>query len=172
MDTTMDKNQKLIAVVFIAVLLIGLGVAMMGNRSANNVTLPVISTSTIATIDYQLVMQKHPKMAEAQQKMQKSYEEIQKSMGGISSMPVAQQDTMIQEYQKKLQAQEKELFTPIKNDVDTHIKAIMTDKGYSAVADKRAIIQGGEDITVEVLVKEGLDVNAAKQAIEEASSSF
>lgn len=147
---------------------LGAFVAGCGQQQKNEAP-PV---AKIATVDYQLAIQKHPKIKDAQETMRKAYDDMQNQFSSMASLSPEEQQEKANNFQKDIQAKEKEVFEPIKNEIDNDIDAIMKEKGYSAVADKRAIIAGGEDITEALLIKEGLDEASAKQAISEAENAF
>lgn len=165
-------NKKIIKKISIGLITVALGILTIGcSQQQKNDTTPTTSTK-IATIDYQLAIQKHPKIKEAQETMKKTYDEMQNQLSSMASLSPEEQQAKANNFQKDMQAKEKEVFEPIKKDIDNNVNTVMKEKGYSVVADKRAIIAGGEDITIDVLIKEGLDETTAKQAVSETENMF
>ena len=124
-------------------------------------------TDKIAVVDYQTVLANHPDRKDAEKKLEDAYRDIQKqAMEKQNDSSISQEDKM-QQFQKQLLTQEKNLIAPIKDDVDKKIDETMKEKGYTAVFSKQALVRGGDDITDEVLKKEGLsddEISKAKDA--------
>ena len=122
----------------------------------------------VATVDYQLVMENHPDMQAAQDKMKTEYDKIRNDLKDTENLPPEERQKKAIEAQKKLDSMSKEAVTPIKTSVDGDIDEVMKSKNAIAVVDKHAVIRGGTDITKEVLVKEGVDADKADTLIKNA----
>lgn len=124
-------------------------------------------TNKIAVVDYQTVLANHPDRKDAEKKLEDAYRDIQKqAMEKQNDSSISQEDKMqkMQEFQKQILTQEKNLIAPIKDDVDKKIDETMKEKGYTAVFSKQALVRGGDDITDEVLKKEGLSDDEISKA--------
>ena len=103
----------------------------------------------VAVINYDLIMQTNPKMQEGFVEMNKYYQNMQ------SKFQNATPDN-IKKLEEELKVKEREVFMPIKQEIDKNIKDEMKAKNIEFVFDKKALVVGGEDITINVLEKSGL----------------
>lgn len=103
----------------------------------------------VAVINYDLIMQTNPKMQEGFVEMNKYYQNMQ------SKFQNAIPDN-IKKLEEELKVKEREVFMPIKQEIDKNIKDEMKAKNIEFVFDKKALVVGGEDITINVLEKSGL----------------
>lgn len=126
----------------------------------------------VAVIDYQVVLANHPDRKDAEKKLDDAYREVQKQLEKQKDASISQDEKMqkMQQFQKQMIAQEKTLVAPIKADVNEKIDETMKEKGYTAVFSKDSLVRGGDDITDEILKKEGLsdeEIKKAKAAVED-----
>lgn len=126
----------------------------------------------VAVIDYQVVLANHPDRKDAEKKLDDAYREVQKQLEKQKDASISQDEKMqkMQQFQKQMIAKEKTLIAPIKADVNEKIDETMKEKGYTAVFSKDSLVRGGDDITDEILKKEGLsdeEIKKAKAAVED-----
>lgn len=121
----------------------------------------------VAVIDYQVVLANHPDRKDAEKKLDDAYREVQKQLEKQKDASISQDEKMqkMQQFQKQMIAQEKTLIAPIKADVNEKIDETMKEKGYTAVFSKDSLVRGGDDITDEILKKEGLSDDEIKKAM-------
>ena len=120
-----------------------------------------------AIVDYEIIVNQHPKVAEAKAKMEKEYEAIQGSMTPEELAKLSPEDRQkrIAETQKMISDKEVEFFKPIEQNVNDSLDAVMQEKGIKILFDKRAVIRGGEDVTKDVLIKEGVSSSDAERIV-------
>ena len=120
-----------------------------------------------AIVDYEIIVNQHPKVAEAKAKMEKEYEAIQGSMTPEELAKLSPEDRQkrITETQKIISDKEVEFFKPIEQNVNDSLDAVMQEKGIKILFDKRAVIRGGEDVTKDVLIKEGVSSSDAERIV-------
>ena len=120
-----------------------------------------------AIVDYEIIVNQHPKVAEAKAKMEKEYEAIQGSMTPEELAKLSPEDRQkrITETQKMISDKEVEFFKPIEQNVNDSLDAVMQEKGIKILFDKRAVIRGGEDVTKDVLIKEGVSSSDAERIV-------
>lgn len=129
----------------------------------------------VAVIDYQVVLGNHPARQDADKKLNEKFTELQQKAMAIQkddSISPEDKNTQLQGLQNELMAAEKENFVPVKHEVDAKIDEVLKEKGYDAVFSKQALIRGGEDITGDVLRKEGLDEDAVKKALDASDTAM
>lgn len=142
------------------------------------VTLPLAGCSMnqkVAMVDYQAVVMNHPDRKAATEEMMKTYGEIQqKAMEEQKDENANPEDRYkkAMEYQKTLRDKETELFTPIKDNVDKKLDEVMKEKGYTSVYAKGALVRGGDDITSDVLRKEGVSEDEIKSIVEASDAQM
>lgn len=123
-----------------------------------------------AVVDYQIVLANHPDRAAAEKELNKEYQNLQDKAASLqNNQNLTSEDKakQMQAFQKELMTKEKNLLSPIKDNVDQKIDEVMKEQGYTAVYAKQVLIRGGHDITADVLKKEGLspeDIEKAQQA--------
>lgn len=157
-----NKNNKNAIVCGLAIMSM---LAFSGCASQNE-TKQVDSKNTVATVNMQTVMENHPDMGSAQDKMKSEYDKIRNDIKDTEGLPADKRQTKVMEAQKKLQDLEKETMTPIQTSVNNSIDEVMKSKGIATVVDKRVVVRGGTDITKDVLLKEGLSEEQAQHAID------
>ena len=120
-----------------------------------------------AIVDYEIIVNQHPKVAEAKAKMEKEYEAIQGSMTPeeLAKLSPEERQKRITETQKMISDKEVEFFKPIEQNVNDSLDAVMQEKGIKILFDKRAVIRGGEDVTKDVLIKEGVSSSDAERIV-------
>lgn len=153
-----SKNTRKNAIAVIT--LVAVACFLSGCASTQN-------TGKVAVIDYQVVLANHPDRKDAEKKLDDAYREIQKQVAEEQkNADISQDEKMqkMQQFQKQMFAQEKTLIAPIKADVNEKIDETMKEKGYTAVFSKDSLVRGGDDITDEILKKEGLSDEEIKKA--------
>lgn len=125
----------------------------------------------IGTVNYQVVMQKNPKLAKAQEELSKEYEKVQK-MAFDSSIPENERRQKAMDIQSKLMEKQTSLIKPIREEVNKYVKEAADKKQITVVFDKMAVIHGGEDLTKDVLLLEGVSEEDAKKIIEDSEKMF
>lgn len=113
----------------------------------------------IAVVDYQELLQDHPSREAAEEEMRKAYQDFQKQAQELrANSENQQQDQTMAMFELQKQAMEKQnsIFQPIKDDVDQKIDEVLKEKGYTFVFSRGTLLRGGDDLTVDVLRKEGV----------------
>ena len=123
--------------------------------------------SDTAVVDYEMVVNQHPKVAEAKAKMEQEYKALQDSMNPDELAKLSPEDRQarIANAQKTISEKEVEFFKPIETNVNESLDAVMKEKGLKVLLDKRAVVRGGDDVTKDVLVKEGVSASDADRII-------
>ena len=103
----------------------------------------------VAVINYDLIIQTNPKMQDGFVEMNKYYQNMQSKFQNATP-------ENIKKLEEELKVKEREVFMPIKQEIDKNIKDEMKAKNIEFVFDKKALVVGGEDITINVLEKSGL----------------
>lgn len=149
-------------------LLLGVGaLGLSGCTSPFGQTVAQPEKPQTAIVDYEIIVNQHPKVAEAKAKMEKEYEAIQGSMTPEELAKLSPEDRQkrIAETQKMISDKEVEFFKPIEQNVNDSLDAVMQEKGIKILFDKRAVIRGGEDVTKDVLIKEGVSSSDAERIV-------
>lgn len=112
------------------------------------------AASTIGVVDYKLLVQQHPDMAQAQ----KAYNAVIKQArdefnAKKDNMNDEDQKVLYQQLQKEIQEKQQEIVKPIRDKVDAAIKEVADSKGLATVVDKSSVVYGGQDITDDVMKK-------------------
>lgn len=120
-----------------------------------------------AVVDYEIVVNQHPKVAEAKAKMEQEYQALQGSMNPdeLTKLSPEERQARIADAQKMISDKEVEFFKPIETNVNESMDAVMKEKGIKILLDKRAVVRGGVDVTKDVLVKEGVSASEADRII-------
>lgn len=112
------------------------------------------SAAGIGYVNTAVVMQSHPKSEKAQLDMksaeQKAQEEFKKKAEGKSE---AEQQKAYQEVQRELALKVRGIFQPIQQDVLKAIQQVRKDKGLDVILEQGAVIDGGSDVTNDVIAK-------------------
>ena len=124
------------------------------------------SAPAVLSVDHQMIVENHPKMAKAQETMKQEYDKIRTEVEDTQALSMEDRQKKMMEFQNRLQELEKKNLVPIQQEADKIVEDIMKEKGASAVIDKRAVVAGGSDITKEVLQKEGLSAEDAQKVID------
>ena len=127
-----------------------------------------VAENPVVTVDYQLVIEKHPGMNSAQEKIKAEYEKVRNDVKDTEGLDPQEKQKKIMELQKHLDEFGRAQTEPIKESADTAIDNVMKEKGAKIVVVKQAVLRGGVDITKDVLVKEGLSLEEAQKLIEES----
>ena len=106
----------------------------------------------IGIIDTQKILQAHPDMEGARQKMQLEEQKAKQDYeDNGKSLPEAEKEQYIQKLQQQLAKMEHETMGPIGTQIDAAIKKVAEEKGLTVVLDKGGVITGGTDITEDVV---------------------
>ena len=150
---------------------LALAVAALPILGCDNASATQPAVQKIAVVDYNELLQNHPSRKAAEEEMQKSYQEFQQKAASMKPSEDAPQEDRMKAYndlQKEIMDKQDTLLKPIKDGVDKSLDEVMKEKGYTAVFSRDALIRGGEDITLDVLRKEGAsedDIKAASERI-------
>ena len=153
---------------------LGIGVMLIsGAMFAGCGTQPQATNSTpaVLSVDHQMIVENHPKMAKAQETMKQEYDKIRTEVEDTSALSMEDRQKKMMEFQTRLQELEKTNLVPIQKEAEKIVEDIMKEKGASAVVDKRAIVAGGVDITKDVLQKEGLSAEEAQKIVDGVNNS-
>lgn len=108
--------------------------------------------SDIGVIDTQRILQAHPDMQGAQQKMQLEEQRAQQDFeANAKNLPDAEKEKYIQKLQQNLAKIQQDTMEPIAKKIDEVIKKIASSKGLSIVLNSSGVVTGGQDITEDVL---------------------
>lgn len=120
-----------------------------------------------AVVDYEIVVNQHPKVAEAKTKMDQEYKALQESMNPdeLAKLSPEERQARIADAQKMISNKEVEFFKPIETNVNESMDAVMKEKGIKVLLDKRAVVRGGVDVTKDILIKEGVSASDADRII-------
>ena len=133
------------------------------------VTVPFAGCATqqkLAVVDYQAILMNHPDLQSANEEMRKTYTELQPEAAKVQNdkgLPEEEKIKKMGEFQKTMMDKQTELFSPIKDDVDQKLDEVMKEKGYISVFSNGALVRGGDDITSDVLRKEGVSEDKIKE---------
>ena len=106
----------------------------------------------IGIIDTQKILQAHPDMEGARQKMQLEEQKAKQDYeDNAKDLPDAEKQQYIQKLQQQLAKMEHETMGPIGTQIDAAIKKVAEVKGLTVVFDKGEVITGGTDITEDVV---------------------
>ena len=116
--------------------------------------LPVMAKAQgdIGIIDTQKILQAHPDIEGARQKMQLEEQKAKQDYEeNAKNLPDAEKEQYIQKLQQQLAKMEHETMGPIGTQIDVAIKKVAEEKGLTVVLDKGGVITGGTDITEDVV---------------------
>ena len=106
----------------------------------------------IGIIDTQKILQAHPDVEGARQKMQLEEQKAKQDYEeNAKNLPDAEKEQYIQKLQQQLAKMEHETMGPIGTQIDAAIKKVVEEKGLTVVLDKGNVITGGTDITEDVV---------------------
>ena len=163
----MNKNKNLRNVV--AGLAFGVSVFTLAGCSSPFGTQEPTETAKAdtAVVDYEIVVNQHPKVAEAKAKMEQESKALQESMNPdeLAKLSPEERPARIADAQKMISDKEVEFFKPIETNVNESMDAVMKEKGIKVLLDKRAVVRGGVDVTKDILIKEGVSASDADRII-------
>ncbi|VBB08132.1 chaperone protein skp [Lucifera butyrica] len=108
----------------------------------------------IGVVNYQLLVQQHPDMAQAQEKYKAAAKQAQDDFNAKSAkMNDQEKQSYYQQLQQGLQQKQEEIFGAIHDKINAAVKEVADAKGLTIVLDKSQVVYGGEDITDDVLKK-------------------
>lgn len=123
------------------------------------------NTQKLAVVDYRAILMNHPDIESANEEMRKTYMELQdEAIKAQNDQNLSQEEKFqkTMEFQKTMMEKQRELFAPIKDDVDQKMDEVMKEKKYTSVFSNDALVRGGDDITTDVLRKEGVSEDKIK----------
>jgi outer membrane protein len=110
--------------------------------------------STVGVVNYQLLINQHPDMAQANETYKAVVKQAQDDFNAKSAnMNDNDKKALSQQLQQGIQQKQQELINAIRDKVNAAIKAVAEDKGLTVVVDKSVVAYGGQDITDDVLKK-------------------
>jgi outer membrane protein len=111
-------------------------------------------STTYAAVNYQLLVQQHPDMAQAQTTMNAAITQAKSDFDAKSAnMNDQEKQSYYQQLQQGLQVKQQELLGAIQDKVNAAVKAVADTKGLIVVVDKSVTVYGGQDITDDVMKK-------------------
>ena len=145
------KNVKIIAVAIAASFLLGVvGLALTQTAHVASAA----PASNVGVVNYQMLVQQHPDLANVQSTMKTESENAKKEFDAkAASLGEKEKQEYFMQLQQRLQLKNQELMVPVFNKVDAVIKEVSDSKGLSVVVDKGAVIYGGQDITDDCVKK-------------------
>ena len=145
------KNVKFIAVAIAASFLLGVvGLALTQTAHVASAA----PASNVGVVNYQMLVQQHPDLANVQSTMKTESENAKKEFDAkAASLGEKEKQEYFMQLQQRLQLKNQELMVPVFNKVDAVIKEVSDSKGLSVVVDKGAVIYGGQDITDDCVKK-------------------
>lgn len=112
------------------------------------------SASSIGVVNYQLLIQQHPDMAQAQTTMNAAIAQAKSDFDAKSiNMNDQEKQSYYQQLQQSLQVQQQDLLGGIRDKINAAVKAVADAKGLTIVVDNSAVVNGGQDITDDVMKK-------------------
>jgi outer membrane protein len=112
------------------------------------------NASQVGVVNYQLLVNQHPDMAQANETYKAAVKQAQDDFNAKSAnMNDNDKKALSQQLEQGLQQKQQELINAIRDKVNAAIKAVADDKGVTVVVDKSVIAYGGQDITDDVLKK-------------------
>jgi outer membrane protein len=110
--------------------------------------------STVGVVNYQLLINQHPDMAQANETYKAAVKQAQDDFNAKSAnMNDNDKKALSQQLEQGIQQKQQELINAIRDKVNAAIKAVADDKGLTVVVDKSVIAYGGQDITDDVMKK-------------------
>ena len=112
------------------------------------------SAAGIGYVNYEALMQGHPKMEKAQLDLrnaaQKAEETFKKRAEGKSD---AEKQSVLQELQRELAVKQRAVIQPIQQDIIRAIQQVRKEKNLDVILESGAVIDGGSDVTAAVGTK-------------------
>jgi outer membrane protein len=111
-------------------------------------------SSSVGVVNYQLLINQHPDMAQANETYKAAVKQAQDDFNAKSaSMNDNDKKALSQQLEQGIQQKQQELINAIRDKVNAAIKAVAEDKRLTVVVDKSVIAYGGQDITDDVMKK-------------------
>ena len=149
----LQKTQVKIVSVVIALVFIGSVVALALSQSGSGIA-AAASSSNVGVVDYRLIGQQLPDVAEIDTKMQQASADAQKDFEAKSAnMSEQEKADYYQQTMQRLQQQRQDLIEPVQKKIEDEVKKVAESKGLSVVLVKESVVYGGQDITQDVLKK-------------------
>jgi outer membrane protein len=119
-----------------------------------NPNITYAAASPVGVVNYQLLINQHPDMAQANETYKTAIKQAQDDFNAKSAnMNDNDKKALSQQLEQGLQQKQQELINAIRDKVNAAIKVVAEDKGLTVVVDKSVIAYGGQDITDDVLKK-------------------
>lgn len=112
--------------------------------------------SYIGVINTQKVLDTHPDMEGANQKMQLEEQRAQQDFAAnAKDLPEAEKEQYIQKLQEQLSQVQQTVMEPIAKKLDAAIQKVADSKGLTIVLNTTGVVRGGQDITEDVIKELG-----------------
>lgn len=119
-----------------------------------NPTTTYAALSPVGVVNYQLLMNQHPDMAQAQETMNAAFAQAKSDFDTKSvNMSDQEKQSYYQQLQQGLQVKKQDLLGAIQIKVNAAVKEVADSKGLTIIVDKSVVIYGGQDITDDVMKK-------------------
>lgn len=142
-------NSKQVKTIFVTLSLL-LNIAVITQPSLTYAAV----ASPIGVVNYQLLIQQHTDMAQAQVTMNTEIAQATSDFEAKSaSMQEQEKQSYYQQLQQNLQIKQQELLGGIRDKINTVVKEVADSKGLTTVVDHSTIVYGGLDITDDVMKK-------------------
>ncbi len=113
-----------------------------------------VSAAGIGFVDTNAALQSHPKMQKAQLDLRNAGQKAQQNFESRSQGKSDQEKQQIfAEIQKELNQKESSTMQPIFNDVRKAIQQVRQDLGLDIILEQGAVVDGGVDVTKDVIAK-------------------
>jgi outer membrane protein len=112
------------------------------------------AAASVGVVNYQLRIQQHPDMAQAQATYQTIVKQAQDDFNAKSkNMNAQDKQNLFLTMEQGLLQKRQEMLGSIQEKVNAAVKAVADSKGITIVVDKSAVVYGGQDITDDVMKK-------------------
>lgn len=112
------------------------------------------SSSSVGVVNYQLLINQHPDMAQANETYKLAVKQAQDDFNAKSTnMNDDEKRAYSQQLEQGLRQKKLELLIAIQDKINAAVKTVANAKGLTIVVDKSSVIYGGQDITDDVLKK-------------------
>lgn len=139
-----DKAKNIILAAFVLLSLIAI----------TNPTTTYATPSSVGVVNYQLLMNQHPDMAQAQETMNAAIAQAKSDFDAKSAnMSDQEKQSYYQQLQQGLQAKKQDLLGALQIKVNSAVKEVADYKSLTTVVDKSSVVYGGQDITDDVMKK-------------------
>lgn len=148
------KQIKIVSLAVAIFFLLGVAGVALSQSGKTSVAAAAGSSSNIGIVNYQMLVQQHPDMPQAQETMKAAIEEAKKDFEAKSAtMNDEAKQAYSTQLQQGLKVKEQDIFDGIVKKVEAAIKTVADAKGLTVVMDKSNVVYGGQDITDEVTKK-------------------